>query len=178
VNRVSVAELKALFAQHGADAWLQVVSRHGKTFRLQRFVVTCDVGLVEPLMVQRAHTRERSLAHRFIQRVTPGSAGLLFLDGAPWEVQRRAVAPTFTREHACDFAEYIHGSTRDWAASVDRGDDLASAINELGSSHVLRSGYGLDANDPLARAFARELVGYKQRTMRRESRYRLDVLGG
>jgi hypothetical protein len=70
-------------------------------------------------------------------------------------VQRRAVAPTFTREHAHDFAEYIHASTRDWAASVQRGDDLASAINELGSSHVLRSGYGLDPNDELARAFAR-----------------------
>jgi cytochrome P450 len=177
VKRVSVGEIRALFAHYGAEAWLELVLRHGKTFRVQQFVVTCDTRLVEPLMLQRAHTRHRSVAHKLGQRVTPGSAGLLFLDGPRWEVQRRAVAPTFTREHVHQYAEFIHSTTLQWVSTSRQHHDLFSEITRLGARLVLESGYGLQASDLNARAFMNELVGYKQKTMQRDPRCRLDVLG-
>jgi cytochrome P450 len=177
VKRVGVQEVKALFGQYGAEAWLELVLRHGKTFRLQQFVVTCDTRLVEPLMLDRVHTLRRSTAHRVIQRVTPGSDGLLFLDGLRWEVQRRAVAPTFTRDNVQQYADVIHSMTLQWASTAPRDQDLFNAITRLGASLVLETGYGLHASDPHARAYMHELVSYKQRTMQRDPRCRLDVLG-
>jgi cytochrome P450 len=177
MKRASVGEVKTLFAQYGADAWLELVLRHGKTFRLQHFVVTCDARLIEPLMLDRAHTRRRSMAHKVVQRITPGSAGLLFLDGPRWEVQRRAVAPTFTREHVQQYAELIHSTTLQWGSNTPQRHDLFSAITRLGAHLVLQTGYGLHASDPHARAYMHELIGYKQNTMQRDPRCRLDVLG-
>jgi cytochrome P450 len=177
MKRVGVGEVKALFHQYGADAWLELTLRHGKTFRLQQFVVTCDTRLVEPLMLDRAHTQRRSTAHKVIQHITPGSAGLLFLDGPAWEVQRRAVAPTFTRANVQRHAELIHAATLRWALECQRGDDLFTAVTRLGANLVLETGYGLQPSDPVACEFADELIGYKQRTMDRDPRCRLDVLG-
>jgi cytochrome P450 len=177
VKRVRVGEVKALFDEYGADAWPELAMRHGKTFRLQEFVVTCDTRLVGPLMLDRAHTQQRSIAHKVIQRITPGSAGLLFLDGPAWEVQRRAVAPTFTRENVQRHAESIHTTTLRWALECGVGNDLFTAVTRLGADLVLQNGYGLDPSDPVAREYAEELIGYKQRTMNRDARCRLDVLG-
>jgi cytochrome P450 len=177
MKRVSVGEVKALFSQYGADAWLELALRHGKTFRLQQFVVTCDTRLVEPLMLDRAHTQRRSTAHKVIQRITPGSAGLLFLDGPDWEVQRRAVAPTFTRENVQRHAEFVHASALQWARECHAGDDLFTAVTRLGASIVVETGYGSHPSHPAACEFADELVGYKQQTMNRDPRCRLDVLG-
>jgi cytochrome P450 len=177
MKHVGVGSVKALFAQYGVEAWLELVLRHGKTFRVQQFVVTCDTRLVEPLMLDRAHTQQRSRAHKVVQRITPGSAGLLFLDGPRWEVQRRAVAPTFTRERVQHYAEFIHATTLQWASSRLEQHDLFTEITRLGASLVLESGYGVPAEDPNARAFKDELIGYKQKTMQRDPRCRLDVLG-
>lgn len=177
MKRVSVAEVKALFREYGADAWLELVRRHGKTFRLQQFVLTCDTRLVEPLMLNRAHTRRRSISYRRIQRVTPGSEGLLFLDGPRWEVQHRAVLPAFARRNLEHSADIIHATTLKWAYAC-RGDaDLVDAITRLGASIVLQTGYGFDPADALAREYANELIDYKEETMQRDPRCRLDVLG-
>ena len=56
MKRVSVGEIQALFREYGADAWLELVLRHGKTFRVQHLVVTCDTRLVEQLMLDPVHT--------------------------------------------------------------------------------------------------------------------------
>jgi cytochrome P450 len=177
MKHASVGQVTTLFAQYGAEAWLELVFRHGKTFRLQQFVVTCDTRLIEPLMLDRAHTRRRSRAHKVVHRITPGSAGLLFLDGPRWEVQRRAVAPTFTREHVQQYAELIYSTTLQWGSNTPQRHDLFSAITRLGARLVLQSGYGLHASDPHARAYMNELIDYKQNTMQRDPRCRLDVLG-
>jgi cytochrome P450 len=177
---VGVREVHALFRERGEAAWLDMALRYGKTFRYQGVVITCDTRLVEPLLRDRPHTERRSIAHRYVQRVTPGSDGLLFLEGERWETQHRAVAPTFTRAHVQQFAGFIHTSTVGWAESwvkAGQGADLQLAINQLGLTLVLRAGYGLDPADPLARAFGQHLLGYKLRTMRADPRGRLDVFG-
>jgi cytochrome P450 len=177
MKQVSVSDVHALFRERGAEAWLELAMRYGKTFRLQQFVVTCDTRLVEPLLLDRAHTLRRSTAHKVVQRITPGSAGLLFLDGPRWEIHRRAVAPTFTRETVQRHADFIHAATLRWTHSARADADLFTAVTRLGASMVLETGYGLDPANPLACAFADELVGYKQQTMNRDPRCRLDVLG-
>ena len=176
MKRLSVAEVQSLFREYGAHAWLEMVLRHGKTFRVQDYVVTCDTRLVEPLMLDRAHTRRRSRPHRMLGRI-PGANGLLFLDGPRWEAQHRALAPTVTRDQVARHADVIHAATLEWTRACPGGDDLVSAMTRLGASIVLQIGYGLDPSDPLAREYAQELIGYKHRAEPRESRYRLDVLG-
>ena len=89
MKRVSVGEINTLFKEYGTGAWLELAIRYGKTFRVQGMVVTCDTRLVEPLMLDPAHTQRRSTAHRWLQRVTPGSDGLVFLDGPRFEVDCR-----------------------------------------------------------------------------------------
>ncbi|HEY1297057.1 MAG TPA: cytochrome P450 [Chloroflexota bacterium] len=175
MKRLSVGEVQSLFREYGAQAWLEMVLRHGKTFRVQEYVVTCDPRLVEPLMLDRAHTRRRSKPHRMLGRI-PGAKGLLFLDGPRWEAQHRALAPTVTREHVAHYADLIHAATLEWTRTCRGGPDLVAAMTGLGSNIVLRTGYGLDPSDPLARDYARELIGYKHRAEPREPRYRLDVL--
>jgi cytochrome P450 len=123
------------------------------------------------------HTQRRSTAHRLIQRITPGSAGLLFLDGARWQVHRRAVAPTFTRENVARHADLIHSATLEWAQRYRRDDDLFTDIMRLGTHLVLETGYGLNPSDPLGREFGDKLIAYKQRSMHTDPRGRLDVLG-
>lgn len=177
MKRVSVGEVKALFEECGTEAWLELAMRYGKTFRVQDVVVTCDTRLVEPLMLDSAHTQRRSISHRWLQRLTPGSDGLVFLDGPRFEVQRRAVAPTLTREHLARNASVIHAETLSWTRSCQGGDDLETAMIRLGASIVLKTGYGLDPSQPLAREYAEALIGYKQQALPRDGRRRLDVLG-
>src|SRR5215831_2033754 len=176
MKRLSVAEVQSLFREYGAHAWLEMVLRHGKTFRVQDYVVTCDTRLVEPLMLHRAHTRRRSRPHRMLGRI-PGVNGLLCLDGPRWEVQHRALAPTMTREHVARHADLMHAATLEWTRACPGGDDLVSAMTRLGASIVLQIGYGLNPSDPLARGYAQELIGYKHRAEPRQPRYRFDVLG-
>ena len=71
----------------------------------------------------------------------------------------------------------IHANTLKWGYSCRSDPDLVAAMTRLGASIVLETGYGLDPMDPLAREFARELIGYKRRAEPRDPRYRLDVLG-
>jgi cytochrome P450 len=177
MKRVSVGEIKTLFREYGTGAWLELAIRYGKTFRVQGMVVTCDTRLVEPLMLDPAHTQRRSPAHRWLQRVTPGSDGLVFLDGPRFEVQRRAVAPTLTREHVAGHADVIHAATLSWARSCQGDADLETAMIRLGASIVLATGYGLDPAQPLACEFGEALIGYKHRALPRNPRRRLDVLG-
>lgn len=180
MKQIGVRETLALFDEYGEVAWLEMARRYGKTFRYQGGIATCDTRLVGPLLRDRPHTERRSFAHRLVQRLTPGSDGLLFLDGERWDRQHRALAPTFTRSQVQQFAGFMHASTFTWAehlAAAGYGDDLQLAINQLGLTLVLRAGYGLDPADPLAAAFGRELLGYKQRTLRRDSRGRLDQFG-
>lgn len=177
MKRVSVGEVQALFKEYGTQAWLELALRHGKTFRVQGMVVTCDTRLVEPLMLDAAHTQRRSIAHRWLQRVTPGADGLVFLDGPRFEVQRRAVAPTLTREHVTRYADVIHTATLNWVRSCQGDADLETAMIRLGARIVLETGYALDPAQPLACQFGQELMGYKHRALPRNPRRRLDVLG-
>jgi cytochrome P450 len=177
MKRLSVGEVKALFEEYGTEAWLEMALRHGKTFRVQQLVVTCDTRLVEPLMLDPAHTQRRSSSHRWLQRVTPGADGLVFLDGPRFEVQRRAVAPTFTRQRVAQYADVIHTATLRWAHACQGDLDLETAMIRLGASIILETGFGLDPSQPLTRQYAEELIGYKQRAQPRDPHSRLDVLG-
>jgi len=177
MNRVGAGEVEALFREFGNDAWLELVFRHGKTFHVQQMMVTCDTRLVEQLMRDPAHTQRRPSSYRWLRRVTPGSDGLLFLDGPRYEVQHRAVAPTLTRDHVEQQAAVIHAAALKWAQSCQGDVDLASAMIQLGASIVLETSFGLDPSQPLACEFARELIGYKQWSLPRDPRRRLDVLG-
>jgi cytochrome P450 len=177
MKRVGVREIEKLFDARGNEAWLELVFRHGKTFRVQQLVVTCDTRLVEQLMRDPAHTQRRPSAYRWLTRFTPGSDGLIFLDGPRYDVQRHAVAPTVTREHVDQQAEVIHAAALKWAQSCQGDADLESAMIQLGASIVLETSFGLDPSQPLAREFAQELIGHKQWALPRDPRRRLDVLG-
>jgi cytochrome P450 len=183
MERVAGSELRALLEQSGERAWLEIVLRHGKTFRLGSLVVTADPRLVQALLLDPANAARRSLPHRLISRLTPGSRGLLFLDGEPWRRHLQAVQAAFERRHVAGHAALVHQTTmrhaRAWAAAGPDGiaPDLAGAVTDLGRDIVLPAGYGLDPADALGAELGRELVAYKQFTMRPQPRYRIDQLG-
>jgi cytochrome P450 len=131
-------------------------------------------------LTKRSHATHRSQPHRWVSRLTPGSDGLLFIEGERWLRQVQAVQPVFSARHLDQFPALIHWTTRTLAdrwVAAGQLTDLFRAITELGCLQVLHIGYGLAPDDELARAFGRELVGYKLATMTRDGRYRLDQFG-
>jgi cytochrome P450 len=175
-----VGEVRRLLAKRKQRGWLDAVLDYGPSFRYQGVVATADPAVVEPLLTDPTHTERRSRLHHIVSAVTPGSAGVLFMDGDQWRQHARAAAPVFGRAHFERFGgpiqEAVAARLGRWAAGED-ADDLARAVTRLGAEIVLRLGYGLDPGDPLAARMADQLVGYKLRTMRNEPRRRLDVFG-
>src|SRR5436309_3486121 len=103
--------MQRLLASHGDRGWLEVVLRHGRTFRYQGVIATCDPSLVEQLLTERDHTARRSRAHRFISWVTPGAHGPLFMDGPAWVEHVQALMPAFVRQHVDGFTGHLEKAT-------------------------------------------------------------------
>jgi cytochrome P450 len=178
VNSASPDELNALLVRRRQRGWLDMVARHGRTFRAGRHVLTREPTLVSQLLTERVHAERRSFSHHAVSKVTPGSAGLLFYEGERWLKHLRAAMPVFVQTHFASFGTAVHRGTveraRAWSASAP--SDLYTAVSELGVDHILEIGYGVDPRSVAGRALARELVGYKLRTLLRDRRQRLDVL--
>src|SRR5437660_8962380 len=99
MNEASGAELNHLLEQRRQRGWLDMVLRHGRTFRVGRRILTCEPALVRELLLERVHTERRSFSHHAVSRVTPGSAGLLFYEGERWLRHLRAAMPVFVQTH-------------------------------------------------------------------------------
>ena len=175
-----MAEVRRLLATGKQRGWLDAVLAYGYSFRYQGLVAIADPAVVEPLLTDPVHTQRRSRSHVAISAITPGSAGILFLDGDPWRRRARAVGPVFSRAHFEQFGAAVQDAVaarvKRWAVGEDVGD-LAGATTRLGADLVLAIGYGLDPGTPLAARFAEQLVGYKQRTMDNDPRRRIDQFG-
>lgn len=170
------ADLRRLIQEKGNDAWVEMALRYGKTFRVPGMVVTCEPEAVRTLLMDKTHTEVRSRLHKVMARL-PGANGILFAEGEPWLRRIKAVMPGFHREHVDTFTTSLRDLTLQHAgrwAEQGRMPDLSAAVQELGAASVLRMGYGLDPDHPLARQLGNALVDYKQTTMNPDPRYRLD----
>jgi cytochrome P450 len=145
---------------------------------MQGVIATCDPAVARTLLTARTHTTRRSRAHRFVSAITPGSRGLLFLEGEPWLRRVRAVTPTFGRRRLDRFGRLVFQTARahaeEWAGQGPR-PDLFRAVSQLGLQHVLRIGYGLDPAHPVADQLGGELLAYKRATMTPNPKRRTDL---
>ena len=80
-GRPKVGEAKRLLEEKREKAWVELAFRHGRTFRYQGTVVTCDPQLVEILLTRKAHTERRARSYKAMARLIPGAPGPLFMDG-------------------------------------------------------------------------------------------------
>src|SRR5215831_17217163 len=86
----SVREAKRLLEEKREKAWVELALRHGRTFRYQGMLVTCDPQLVEILLTRKAHTERRARSYKAMARLIPGAPGPLFMDGEEWLAQAKA----------------------------------------------------------------------------------------
>jgi cytochrome P450 len=173
-----VRAAQRVLVEQRAAGWLSLALAHGKTFRYGGALATCDAELTHQLLMERAHTHQRSQLYKLIARLIPGSDGLLFMDGATWVRHARALLPVFTRSNVARYAQIIHETTLTHAAQWTDGlpgYDLFAEMMRLGADVVLRVGFGLDPSGALGARLARELIGYKAHTM--NAIVRLDEFG-
>lgn len=153
-----------------------LVERYGKTFRHLGLVVTCEPAAVRALLMDRAHVENRPKAYE-LMAMLPGARGVLFMDGEPWLMRARALAPVFHRQNVADTSAIVHDiATRHvsaWARS-GRGEDLYTSVQRLGADAVMQTGFGFDASDLHAAALAESLIAYKNGSMDPRPEMRLD----
>jgi len=177
-GRPKVGEAKRLLEEKREKAWVELAFRHGRTFRYQGTVVTCDPQLVEILLTRKAHTERRARSYKAMARLIPGAPGPLFMDGEEWLAQAKALMPAFHGAHVDSLSQTIHQTALDYASGWREGEriqDLFTEITKLGADVALRAGLGLDPQSRLARQLGEELIRYKFHTMR--SINRLDEFG-
>ena len=165
-----------LLARDGQCAWVGLTRAYGKTFRNGRMVVTCEPAAVRSLLLERVHTERRPAAYK-VMGWLPGADGILFMEGEPWRARARALMPAFHRDRVDSFAPAVFDTTRahlrEWETQ-GRLEDLYGAVQQIGAASVLRMGYGLDPDAPLAVRLGRALVDYKNFTMSPVPRHRID----
>ena len=179
MHTVNKREVHTALKKKGQQAWVDLTFRYGKTFRSNGLVLTCEPEVVRTLLMDKAHTEVRSVVHKLLARF-PGANGILFLDGDPWLKRVKAVMPAFHRNHVDGYAASLQKLTLDRAKQwEDRGlePDLFSAVQQLGAASVLKMGYGLDPDHPLAAQLGAALIDYKQTTMSPDPRRRFDEFG-
>ncbi|MEM7158179.1 MAG: cytochrome P450 [Myxococcota bacterium] len=179
--RANTREVHRLLEHHRGAGWARLTQRWGRNFRYSGGVVTADPEITKQLLMQRPHTVERATTHRHIQRLVPGSAGILFKDGEDWHRRLRALMPTFTRAHALRGLTDMHGQAQQWlaneAATGRRGDDLFFDISALSQRVVLAVGYNLDPDVACVRELGRALLEYKFWSLNSHPRARIDEFG-
>jgi enediyne biosynthesis protein E7 len=178
MERAKPKDVRALLAKNGQHGFVDLARRYGRTFRQGSLVVTCEPEAVRALLMDKPHAEVRPPLHKLMAKL-PGSNGILFMDGGQWLTRVRAVMPVFDRGHIDRFASSLRETTLAHASrwqQQGRVADLSDAVQQLGAASVLRMGYGLDPDEPLASSLARALVRYKQLTMVPNPRLRLDEL--
>jgi cytochrome P450 len=167
-----------LLEEKREKAWVELALRHGRTFRYQGMLVTCDPQLVEILLTRKAHTERRARSYKAMARLIPGAPGPLFMDGEEWLAQAKALMPAFHGSHVDRLSQTVHQTALDYSSRWQEGnhvEDLFTEVMKLGVDVALRAGFGLDPESPLARQLGDELIQYKISTMR--SIPRLDEFG-
>ena len=176
MQRAPERVVRRILRAQGQQAWVELALRYGRSFRFSTMVATCEPAAVQALLMDRAHAEVRPKVLRIMAKL-PGADGILFMDGEPWLTRTRAVMPVFHQRNVDSYAGSLREATlvhiARWEAQ-GRVPDLADAVQQLGAASVLRMGYGLDPDDPLAARLGRALVAYKQFTMRPEPRGRID----
>lgn len=107
----TVAEAQRLLEERRDLGWAELVRRYGPNFRFGGALVTADAQVAEALLMDRSHTRQRSIVYRLSGRLIPGADGPLFQDGERWERNARAVMPVFSRANVRRYGELIHDAT-------------------------------------------------------------------
>lgn len=174
----TVAEAQRLLEEQRDLGWAELIRRYGSNFRFGGALVTADARVVEALLMDRAHTRRRSVVYRLSGQLIPGADGPLFQDGERWERSARAVMPVFSRANVRRYEELIHAAALSYAAGWRHGGaypDLFAALSALGTHVILPVGFGLDPESDLGRRLGAALTRYKALTM--GARHRLDTFG-
>ncbi len=170
-------EIADAFRRRGHDAWTDLALKYGKTFGFRGVTATCDPILVRTLLMTKKHTRKRSHLYQLLGKV-PGTAGVLFMDGAAWQRHTKAIMSVFTPQHANQFPAYVHHHVNAYVAGWQDRDniaDLFTACAEMNVGIAARVFYGLDHRHTVVKPLLRELVHYKFMTMRAEDRNRIDT---
>ncbi|WP_247235227.1 cytochrome P450 [Telluribacter sp. SYSU D00476] len=159
-----VREAQRLIRTHKNRAWVELALRYGKSFFYQGTLVTCDAQLVEQLLMQRVHTRTRSIVYKKLNQIIPLAPGLLFMDGEPWQRRLEAVMPAFTKARVDTYAGYMHDCivsyVEQWGASTAIPDLYREIVN-LNAEHLFRAGLGLDPQTEHARELGQALIDFK-----------------
>jgi hypothetical protein len=171
----STAARDATFAELREDSFLAHRERLGgaDTFRWDGFgtLATMDPAVVAQLLHTREHTVTRSFVYK-IGRWIPGLDGILLQEGAVWRRATKAVMPVFHERCYGRYAEQIYdlvvARIGRWRAEGDEGPgegaeegqgephndgggvDLLAEMRGIARDIVIRLGYGLDPESPLA----------------------------
>ncbi|GAB3166932.1 hypothetical protein GCM10027291_13490 [Telluribacter humicola] len=171
-------EAQRLIQSHKNGAWTELVQRYGKSFYYQGTLVTCDAQLVEQLLMQRVHTRTRSLVYKKLNQIIPLAPGLLFMDEEPWQRRLQAIMPAFTKARVDTYAGYMHDCivryVEQWGTTTTI-PDLYCEMVHLNAEHLFRAGLGLDIQTECARELGKALIDYKFDLM--DPNARLDWFG-
>lgn len=174
----SVKEAQQLLNEKKEEAWLILTEKYGKNFLYQGTVVTCDPSVIEMLLMERSHTRKRSIIYRFLYKLIPLPYGLLFLDGNLWQKKLQTVMPVFTRPNISQYTGFMHQyllqMIHDWD-TINQFSDLYSKVVEINAGLLMKVGFGLNPDTVFAKELAGILVDYKFDLM--DSRTRLDEFG-
>ena len=171
----STAARDATFAELREDSFLAHRERLGgaDTFRWDGFgtLATMDPAVVAQLLHTREHTVTRSFVYK-IGRWIPGLDGILLQEGAVWRRATKAVMPVFHERCYGRYAEQIYdlvvARIGRWRAEGEEGAgegpgegpgepqndgggvDLLAEMRGIARDIVIRLGYGLDPESPLA----------------------------
>ena len=175
----STAARDATFAELREDSFLAHRERLGgaDTFRWDGFgtLATMDPAVVAQLLHTREHTVTRSFVYK-IGRWIPGLDGILLQEGAVWRRATKAVMPVFHERCYGRYAEQIYdlvvARIGRWRAGGEEGAgegpgeeqgeeqgesrndgggvDLLAEMRGIARDIVIRLGYGLDPESPLA----------------------------
>lgn len=160
-------EFRALFDTHSVhDAWMEIVQRHGKTFRYKGLLTTSDPALVKTLLLEKVHTNHRSNIYRLFSKI-PGAKGLVFLEGSHWQKSVQAAMPILRQENISQFPEFIHQTTLTFAErwqAEGHLEDLYMSLTELGAGIMLKVSCGLDPQHELSQALSHQLIQFKMQT--------------
>ena len=173
----TIAKARELIKNDPQQGWVDLVLQYGNSHMAQTGLATCDPDIVNTLLMDRIHTQERSGIYKFTSRLVPGSPGVLFMDGDSWKKHVAAVMPVFTKANIEAYGKCIHETVTDFMKERVDGekiDDLYVFLTQLGLRVVLKVGYGLDPDEPIAAEYGKELMDYKLSTM--TSKYRIDEI--
>lgn len=176
LRRVTPSELDPVI-QRSADQGLRgIVEAFGSNFLLGDMLMVGDAALATKLLMNRPDTTHRAKSYVAANDGMPGGAGILFMDGEPWERRLRALMPAFKRTSIDSGTAVLANAVEEATSTLDASaeGDLFADVTTVGLRAVLRGGYGLNPDHPEVRAFGALMREYKTFTMSPKSSHRLD----